>query len=364
MVGAGRAFEDLVAELFSRLDLSVEREVCIGDRTADMRVTTADKITAVVEVKFFRSSRIASGTLLNIAMALESLRISAGTTKSVLVINAKLEPLDHASLREYRKLVIYDYDVLTMFFDSHPDLARQFQELTRQSSAGGHSGADENRLPRASAPDVPSDLTAFVGEPSGEIPRPARKGYLLCLVLRRLVQKHAADNTDKSFSRRFERICSRALKYVFQDDLVAWRRQHKTETNMYRFDLLARISSRSDFWLQLCSHFNARYVIFEFKLYGKLIGQGEVLTTEKYLYKAALRPVAFIISAHGPNDSAEKMARGALRENGKLILLLSVEDVCKMLHARDGEPGPDLGPADPEEVLFQMLDDMLMEIER
>ncbi|MGY3404184.1 hypothetical protein ACVWZV_000297 [Bradyrhizobium sp. GM5.1] len=52
------------------------------------------------------------------------------------------------------------------------------------------------------------------------------------------------------------------------------------------FDLVARVNSEHDFWRAIVNHFQSRYVVFEFKNYRKRIKQGQILTTEKYLYRA------------------------------------------------------------------------------
>jgi hypothetical protein len=98
-------------------------------------------------------------------------------------------------------------------------------------------------------------------------------------------------------------------------------------------------------------------VLFEFKNYTEKIGQGQIYTTEKYLYPAALRGTAIIVSPKGPDENAEASARGALREHGKLILNITVQDVCEMLESRDNG-------TDPSDVLSSNLDDMLLHIER
>jgi hypothetical protein len=99
-------------------------------------------------------------------------------------------------------------------------------------------------------------------------------------------------------------------------------------------------------------------VVFEFKNYGGKIKQGQIHTTEKYLYRTALRSTAIIISRKGADENALAVCRGALREQGKLIINLTTDDVCKMLHLRD-EPGGDCNS-----VLTEYVDRMLMRLER
>jgi len=51
------------------------------------------------------------------------------------------------------------------------------------------------------------------------------------------------------------------------------------------------------------------------------------------------------------------MACGALREHGKLIVNLSIRDVCMMIRMKDESD-------DPNALLYDILDGMLMRLER
>ena len=101
----------------------------------------------------------------------------------------------------------------------------------------------------------------------------------------------------------------------------------------------------------------SRYVVFEFKNYFSYVKQGQVLTTEKYLWKKALRSVAFLISRKGPDKNAFLMTQGAMREHGKLIVNLTDEDLCKMLEMKDSGD-------DPSDYLFDLADDFLLRLPR
>jgi hypothetical protein len=147
-----------------------------------------------------------------------------------------------------------------------------------------------------------------------------------------------------------------ALKYIFQRELLAWASQKKCNSGMSFFDLVARVNSEHDFWRAIVNHFQSRYVVFEFKNYRKRIKQGQILTTEKYLYRTALRSTAIIISKVGADKNAMALCRGVLREHGKLIINLTVEDICAMLQMRDEA-------TDHNSVLTDYVDKMLMELE-
>ena len=98
-------------------------------------------------------------------------------------------------------------------------------------------------------------------------------------------------------------------------------------------------------------------VSFLIKNYKEAITQKEIYTTEKYLYAKALRSVAIILSCHGADKNAEKAIRGALRENGKLIISISNEDIIHMLEAKKNNE-------EPSDDLYTMLDNMLMALEK
>jgi hypothetical protein len=150
----------------------------------------------------------------------------------------------------------------------------------------------------------------------------------------------------------FEKACEKALKHLFGDQFGAWHSQSQSEEGFHRRDFLVRLRPRHDFWISLAHDFRSRYIIFEFKNYSNPISQAEIYSTEKYLFTTALRSVAIVIARSGADSGASRAASGALREAGKLILILSLDDVCEMLHASDrGE--------EPEILLYQRLDQLL-----
>ena len=106
------------------------------------------------------------------------------------------------------------------------------------------------------------------------------------------------------------------------------------------------------------AYFNTKYIVFEFKNHKGKITQKEIYTTEKYLYEKALRKVAIIISRFGADDHALKAAKGALRENGKLILCLSDNSLFEMIDIKTR------GEQEPAEFMDALLDDILVHLEK
>ena len=113
----------------------------------------------------------------------------------------------------------------------------------------------------------------------------------------------------------------------------------------------------TEFWKFVIDHLDSRYVLFEFKNYSGRIKQGQILTTEKYLLERGLRRMAIIMTRVGAEPHAVAMTLGAMREQGKLMLIVNDEKVCEMLHMKErGE--------DPTDCLFEIADNFLLTLPR
>ena len=156
----------------------------------------------------------------------------------------------------------------------------------------------------------------------------------------------------------YEKVCVRVLKRLFADDLGIWEEQETTDDSLFRFDLICKIKCRGkEFWDMAEQYFHSKYIVFEFKDYSKAVTQKEIFTTVKYLYAKALRCVAIMFSPVDFDDHAKIAIRGILREEGKLILALTNEDLIKMLRKkRDGD--------DPADHLSEKLDELLIHLDK
>lgn len=138
------------------------------------------------------------------------------------------------------------------------------------------------------------------------------------------------NNNDK----KYEKLCTDIIKYLFKTDFTKMVEQHSTEDQMFKMDLICGLKGTTEFWNILKEHYNTRFVVFEFKNYEEEINQNLIYITEKYLYKATLRNVAIIISRKGFSNNAHKAANGILTENGKLIIDLCDIDLITMLRMK------------------------------
>lgn len=167
-------------------------------------------------------------------------------------------------------------------------------------------------------------------------------------------------NPKETTSREYEQLCVRTLNTMFASDLGLWKDQQRSNEDLYRFDLICKIKDdvTSAFWKFVEKYFKSKYIIFEFKNYTDKISQKEIYTTDKYLYAKALRSVAIMVSCYGEDKNARKAMKGTLRENGKLILSISNEDLIAMLE------GMQDSSTSPAEYLYGKLDTWLIELDK
>jgi len=365
----GLEFEKLCAEILKFRGFEVRSEYRGKRGHIDILAKKGGEQVAV-EVKLYRS-KIILPNIIERAVDYICDKGPIGSIRLVIVSSVVTEPLK-AQMLAKRDVHVWDIvDLFNVAFD-HPDsyykLARIFNRATTEKPdplmivVEGRSAKLIDELLFVDG-HAPSPLTKFVSH-----------GEKLCRELKAIAEGKGGDSDEdivdkeerdaadkpkkKSPARLYEEKCKEILEYLFKDHLTLWDFQHSTDGGIHKFDLICRIASLHNFWIDLSKDFNTRYVLFEFKNYKNKITQGQIYTTEKYLFNRGLRTVAFIISRKGPDKNAQIAAKGALRENGKLIVNLTDDELCKMLHIADGKHEADR-KEDPTEVLIEVIDSML-----
>lgn len=163
--------------------------------------------------------------------------------------------------------------------------------------------------------------------------------------------------SGKEKFRDFEDACMQSLQYLFDQDLAGWHKQHQTHDGHHRRDLVCRALPNTELWRLILSDLKSRYVVFEFKNHSDEITESGIGQAEKYLHPVALRCVAFIISPKGFSKSALAATYGAMRENGKMIVSISSQELINMLLGKDEG-------ADPNVIMFKIVDEFLMGLGR
>lgn len=301
-----RAFraEELVAELFHALGYRVQREEAVSGARIDI-VATKDETAILVEVVSTADSRNILNKLRADAARLQSV-ISIGDGKEAVI--AVVAPLSSAA-KEWSEsqfhVSVWDIDILLSKAAPFAKLRKQFEDLT--SSSPHRPAEPDNDLGR----DLIRELNDHIREKSTHTPS------------------------------QYEDLCQRVFTYVFDPTLYGFKKQAHTSDGANRYDFICRIRSGQQFWDNLRTDFRTRALLFECKNYDEKITADQVYSTERYLFAGALRTVCFLISRLGPDESCIRAAQGAMRESGKLILLLSNHDLIELIKLKPDDGGPE-----------------------
>lgn len=312
-------------------------------------VIKSKNVKALVDVKFFHSNRIGEAVIRTSAVLLQKY-FSIDYPYKIIIVSAYINSWVKDAILKDVGVIIWDRSNITRFLAARgrDDLNETFRRMLLETQQGvdiedPFAFIDEN---------VSDKLEDYFITPSDtkDAPNIQLRGTTL-------IEDLISIPTGKQGWRSFEKKCLEILQYLFEADLSLWDTQKKTDEGLDRFDLLCRISSMDDFWRTLVDSFRTRFIVFEFKNYEDPIEPGLIYTSERYLYPNALRSVAIIIARYGYKEQTLKAAKGALRENGKLILLITQNELIKMLEAKD------VGDS-PNDLLSELLDGFLSSISR
>lgn len=331
-------FEDLVRRILSINGFSITTPSLGQDRGFDF-VAQIGNETWAIEVKFYRTRRAQASLIKAAALRLNHSAVIERVTKGMLIVSCYIPAeLRHEFERAFNVTMIDGADLANW-------ASRDLLLLGELQSMLDSELEDSAQVGRAMSKSALGDIPLTKAKIAEDT-----QGTDLCQELRRA-------SRGKSSWAAYERLCEKILRYLFPSDLHGWHKQKRTDDGLNRFDFVCRIQPATDFWQFLMHHLHSRYVIFEFKNYTGKIKQGQILTTEKYLLEKALRRVAIIFCRVGAEKDAMKMTQGAMREHGKLMLVLDDEKVCQMLHMKErGE--------DPTDYLFDIADDFLLTLPR
>lgn len=294
---AGYDAERRVAEAFRQLGYVVHQEVLLGPLEIDLVI---EKDAQRTPVQVIASGRpIQSDRLRQEIVRLSTLRGADIWTGVPIIVTAT------------------DMTLATRHWASHQKdvIVRSLMELEAEAGGGEPTAHVE-----ASGPPP----TAFETEPS-DSRRHARDGLIQEL-------RDHYDGVMPLSATDFELLCLRTFTFLFDPDLFGFERQGRTADGGNRYDFICRIATgQSSFWDGLRNDFRTRALLFECKNYEDRITADQIYSTERYLFAGALRTVCFLIARRGGDDGCMRAAQGAMRESGKLILVLSNLDLVEML---------------------------------
>ncbi len=315
-----KEFENLVQIILKKNGF--QTEIPSQDQGYDY-LATIDSIFAYVEVKFYKSKLPKLDLLRKAYLRLLSQK-NKENAKLILVVSSYVTPSLKEEIFKEGGVIVWDVKTLVALAFDFSEVYYDLENILTRAFGGQLDDLSivDNNFKSTIIPSLINSLTEVRQKQTDD------KGKSLCNELNAL-------NPGIQDAKNFEDKCIEILKYLFDNntDLTLWELQPTTDDGLHRFDLLCRIiaSHQNTLWSELAHDFRTRYVLFEFKNYTEEIGQGQIYTTEKYLFLTALRSVSFIIAKNGANDNAVKAAKGALKEAGKLIVILTAKDICEML---------------------------------
>lgn len=344
----GEAFEGLIFEILKELgfDVSVVSQYPTNKYQPDLKVLKED-FAAYCEVKFYRSSKVSRDYLIKASDLLAEFKDDAIKDR-ILIVSCYVDKIVKDTVELFNGVIIWDRSNIANFLAAKgtSDYLEQLGMLIREFQQG--TDADS---PYEFIEDTNTDYISYFSKLS------EKKSVVVEKEGARLIIKLDGVKIGKAGWSEYENVCIECLQYLFKEDLFLWEKQLHTDDELSRYDLICRIGSTDDFWKTLVQSFSSRYILFEFKNYTDPLPQSQIYTTERYLYPQALRGACIIIARKGINTHALSASKGALRENGKLILTLNNEDLKNMLQGRD------LGNS-PNDYLSNLLDQFLISLSR
>ena len=347
---SGKYFEDVVFEIFSTFsNAEIEKEPILYTEIKNNRyipdmLVKIDNETYITEVKYYRSKN-PQMTLIN--NAIKYLK-TYSTDKKILVIPNFITKPEKLIIEEITdNIILLDgYDLLYLS-SKNPSLHEKLKSILIMDYY------DENYF----SENYQQTKNKLKTKHNNFIEKIKIKKTNEKLKNRNYIKNLETIKPGKKDFKKYEKLCKEIIDFLFESEIFYGKEQLRTDNKQSRYDYIARINPTTDFWKFIVNEIKSRYVIFEFKNYSKEINQEQILTTERYLLNQALRKVAIIFSRKGGNESADKFIRGALRESGKVILVLSDDDVEEMI--TDKEKGDA-----PEHVLFKKIDELFMTLSR
>lgn len=327
---AGEMFIKSVFEKLGMVDITHESPIIQHYKYVPDFIFMFEEKRYCIEVKTKFSNNLLGKILENFHEFIKSEKISG-----ILVVLDKVPS-------KYKKMVKEKYDI--NIYDISNILYLIYDDENLQRDLNGLIGFSlDNVIPEETSIKLDSNKIKYKGKYE-------RKNY---------IEELNKIEEGRNKSKEYEVLLEKIIKNIFSNELTLFQRQSRTEDGINIFDMICKIKNgvNDDFFTILEKYYKTKYILFEFKNYLDVIKQGQICTTEKYLFETALRKVAIIITRHGIDKNGMKLTKGILRESGKLIIVLNDEDVKEMISIyENGEKATT--------VLEKKLDELLTTLEK
>lgn len=312
------SFRSLAEKILAR-EGAIVVETGWKNKTGKAQATTADFVfkrqpeneLTVVEARLSRSRRYEDGLFRNALDELKRFREARKAKNATLIITAEptAQQLQEA---ERQGVALWGIPQLVPLAIKTPTLAEALSDLLREISVDPGQYAEtmqflEAHTARAKARGEGAKLIAELDQS-----KPGREHH-----------------------RKFEQISEKAIRQLFSEQVQRWSVPVLVEDGLHRPTLVVRMLPRHDVWATLCEDFGSRYLCFGFLNDTDPAGHGDVLSAARHLHPRARRSIGILVARGGFDSGARRAAVENLREHGKLVLLVSLQDLKEMLIARD-----------------------------
>lgn len=311
-----------------------------------------DKQIVLVECKYYKSQVVSisvANELLKTIVMKKNKQMFFQDNIILLIVLSNIPSFQKDEIYKRYRIIVWDIENLVFYSKNNPGLLKQLSQITYFPIE-----QIEGR------PSVEAGMARLLFSAEDKPLKEAREENNKATIL---IRKLSNCTAGRENSREYEKICEEIIRHLFEANYFnRLTSQHKTNDEHFRMDLIGSLKinqindqSMHPLWQMIVQHYNSHFVVFEFKNYAEKIDQNLIYITEKYLFDAALRNVAFIISRKGFSTAAKFAAEGCLKEHGKLILDITQGDLIKMLKS------PTDNPAD---YILTILEEFLMGISK
>ena len=335
-----RSVEEFFYELIKLYgyDVKLNSGLSKNNKTIEPDLIASNKEQNIIfEIKAYRDRYISKNVVNNALMQIVRYKEAFSEYEYYLVLLCEIDSRQKKEILDQYNIVIWDIANI-LYVCENSGLISELSEIIYFPIS-----------------DIKSEKPERWNPPLKKEKEPEIKKFINRNTCESLEERISACRPGNETAIEYEKICTEIIRFLFETEFTQSTDQHKTSDDLFRMDLLCGIKDRLAFWELLIKHFNTRFIVFEYKNYEDFLSQNLIYTTEKYLFNAALRNVAFIVSRKGFSAGANKAAMGCLKENNKLIISLTDDDLIKMMHMKiDGE--------EPSEYLLNKLESLLMSV--
>ncbi len=337
MVQKGSEFEQICKKILELNHFTIQEFNGPADIGFDFILSTEDPRRKIaVEVKFYRSDFISPKILETAVVSFINSVKKHKIYEAILIISSKLHYELRGWIESEFNLSIFDRSDLFSLAASNTNILSRLKEIIESDYPEVLKGEEE----------IINKIKNKQNTLTGDI---QLKHENYCKELK-LIKPGIA-------FKKYELLIEKILKYLFSESLNGWHRQNRTDDGINIQDLICRVTPGKYLWDFLAQELGSRYILFEFKNYTEEITQAQIFTTERYLLEKAKRTVGFIITRKGITKHGIVATKGAIRENGKLLIVLNDNDICEMVKLRNNG-------FDPSDYLFEKIDNFFLSLSR